>query len=63
MVHSIAAYWEAGRKAAEARNEQNEAAAERESQWFCKARNTENKHNRDQATDAYQKAYRQYRRI
>ena len=63
MVHSIAAYWDAGRKAAEARNEQDNAAAERHSEWFRKARNEESDANRYNVTEAYQKAYRQYRRI
>jgi hypothetical protein len=63
VVHSIAAYWDAGRKAAEARNEQDNAGAERLSLWFRNARNEESDANRQQATDAYQKAYRQHRRI
>lgn len=54
-------YWDTGRKAAEAHNEEDDAATH--SDHFRKARAAEPETRRAAASDAYHRAYRLYRKI
>jgi hypothetical protein len=56
-------YWDLGRKAAEARNQDNEPAALEVSDQFRKFRKDEREDDKEPASVAYHRAYRQYRRI
>lgn len=63
MINPIAAYYDCGRRAAQARNENDEARAKHEAEWFRKARDLEQGDARTNASDAYHRAYRATRRI
>ena len=63
MLNPIEAYAEAGRKAAEARNDGDEARAQFHAEWFRRARNLEQGDGRRAANEAYRVAYTTARRI
>ena len=63
MLNPLPAYWDLGRLAAEARNQDNEPAALDLSAQFRKDRAEERELDREPASAAYHRAYRQYRRI
>ena len=59
MLNSIEMYQEAGRKAAEARHQHDEARAEHWTQHASRMRNLEAKEDRAAAQDAFRVAYRE----
>lgn len=63
MLNDISAYEEAGRKAAEARNQRDEGRAAHWADWFHRARNLETGEDFRKANEAYRDAYTKARRI
>lgn len=58
MINLPSAYTEAGAKAAEARNQRDEARAQFHADWFRKARALENDADRVTANRLYDEAYK-----
>jgi len=63
MLNPEANYTEAGRKAAEARNQRDEARAQHWARYFQGMRNLERAENRAKAAALYQAAYSEARRV
>ena len=57
MLNPVEAYAEAGRKAAQARNERDESRASSWAEWFHRARNLEQGEARQTAERTYREAY------
>ena len=62
MLNPIEFYQDLGCKAAQARNQQDEARAASHADHFRRARDLEKTENRTKATEAYMESYRQARR-
>jgi len=62
MLNPIEAYAEAGRKAAQARNERDEGRASSWADWFHRARRLETVEDRETANRSYREAYAATRR-
>jgi hypothetical protein len=63
MLNPVEAYAEAGRKAAQARNERDERRAAGWADWFHTARRLEAVEDREAVEQAYRDAYSKTRRI
>lgn len=63
MINDLEAYASAGRAAAIARNQRDEARAMFEADYFGRMRRMERPEDRAAATRAYEEAYRAARRI
>lgn len=63
MLNPIEAYAEAGQKAAEARNQRDEARAFSWAEWFHRARRLEAVEDREVIEKAYRDAYSKARRV
>ena len=61
MLNKPEAYVEAGRMAAQARNQQDEARAQFHADWFRRARSLESAADRAEANRLYDEAYKQAR--
>lgn len=62
MLNPVEFYRDLGRKAAQARNQRDEAHAASHAEHFRRARDLEKAENRTKATEAYMESYRQARR-
>lgn len=63
MINPLSTYVEAGRMAAEARNEGDEARAKFHAGWFRRARDLETDEDRVKAYEAYQHGYKLARHV
>lgn len=63
MINPLSTYVEAGRMAAEARNEGDEARAKFHAGWFRRAKALETDENRVKANEAYQHGYKLARNV
>ena len=63
MLNKPEAYTEAGRKAAEARNQRDESRAQFHADWFRRARCLESDADRAEANRLYDEAYKANRNV